>query len=99
MLYKVGDLLWVQHWDESGPMVDSPPVLVVRRYVAMPKIVEDDEMNLSMLTDEFPGDPHPVTVYDILCDGELEERISESWLTSITDSNFVPIKESHIYDD
>mgnify|MGYP001360243265 CR=1 FL=1 len=41
MTYKVGELLWIQHWDNSGPMIDQPPVLVIGKHFELGMVVYD----------------------------------------------------------
>jgi hypothetical protein len=80
-MFEVGDLLFILHWDESGPMYGSPPALVIDRYEAVPKaFINDNETNTSIF-----GDKKQV-VYDVLLDGELELSISESWLSAMADT-------------
>ncbi len=41
MTYKVGELLWIQHWDNSGPMTDQPPALVIDKHFELGMVVYD----------------------------------------------------------
>ena len=41
MTYKIGELLWIQHWDGSGPMEDQPPALVIDRKFELGFVVYD----------------------------------------------------------
>ncbi|MAI57597.1 MAG: hypothetical protein CML56_01180 [Rhodobacteraceae bacterium] len=88
-MFEIGDLLYILHWDDSGPMYGAPPALVIDRYEAVPKaFINDDEENVS----EFGSKKQ--TVYDVLLGGELEVSISESWLHAMADSDYGPADET-----
>ena len=87
-MFEVGDLLYILHWDDSGPMYGSPPALVIDRYEAVPKaFIDDNEENVSIFGTKKQ------TVYDVLLDGELEVSISESWLQAMSDTDHGPADE------
>lgn len=79
--YKIGELLYIKHWDESGqPKLESPPALVIDRYSAVPQVFpNDDETN-----EAFVGSKQQL-VYDVLFLGILEVSICENWLHALTD--------------
>jgi hypothetical protein len=80
-VFEVGDLLFILHWDESGPMYGAPPALVIDRYEAIPRaFINDTETDASIFGDEKQ------IVYDVLLSGELELSISESWLSAMADT-------------
>ena len=80
-IFKLGELLYIKHWDESGkPMIEEPPALVIDRYVAVPQVFPHDEATNAA----FVGSRQQL-VYDVLLKGELEVSICENWLCSITD--------------
>ena len=79
--FKIGELLYIKHWDETGaPMIEEPPALVIDRYVAVPQILPNDELTNEL----FVGSTQQL-VYDVLLAGELEVSICENWLLAITD--------------
>ena len=41
MTYKVGELLWIQNWDDSGPMTDQPPALVIDKHFELGMVTYD----------------------------------------------------------
>ena len=84
-MFEIGDLLYILHWDDSGPMYGSPPALVLDRYEAVPKaLINDHETNASICGTEKQ------IVYDILLDGEVEVSISEGWLHAMANIEHGP---------
>jgi len=79
--YKIGELLYIKHWDESGrPMLCHPPALVIDRYVAVPQVFPGDAR-----TNEAIVGSQQQLVYDVLFLGILEVSICENWLHALTD--------------
>ena len=79
--YKIGELLYIKHWDESGrAMIEQPMALVIDRYVAVPQAFPGDQLT----NEAFVGSQQQL-VYDVLFDGVLERSISENWLHAMYD--------------
>ena len=76
MLYKRAQLLWITNTDETGPMLSEPPILVLKGYKGIPAngFGRDHPFRLQ----------EPVTVYDILMDGEIVYAATETWLYATT---------------
>jgi hypothetical protein len=85
-MFNIGDLLYILHWDQSGPMYGVPAALVIDRYEAIPRAYfnDDERASARMLGREKQ------VVYDILLGGEIEDSISESWLQSMADVGYGP---------
>ena len=79
-MFKIGQLLYILHWDNSGPMLDQPPALVIDRYEAVPQAFPNDPM-----TNELFVGTDKTIVYDVLMDGVLEVSVAENWLHAISD--------------
>ncbi len=79
--FKIGELLYIKHWDESGrAMLEEPPALVIDRYYAVPQVFPNDKATNTA----FVGSQQQL-VYDVLLHGVLEVCICENWLCALTD--------------
>ena len=81
-MYAPGQLVWIVSSDNSGPIEGHPPVLILRRYRAIPKAFPSNEEANSMFVDQYK----PRVVYDIMCRGVVERCVDEDWI-----SNFSPL--------
>jgi hypothetical protein len=81
-VYVEGQLVWIVASDSSGPIRGHPPVLILRRYVAIPMAFPSNEEANRLFVDEYS----PRVVYDLMCRGVIERCVDEDWI-----SNFCPL--------
>ena len=74
--------MWIVASDHSGPIEGHPPVLILRKYNAIPKPFPSNEEANKMFVDQ----EEPRVVYDIMCRGVVERCVDEDWI-----SNFCPL--------
>ena len=78
-IYEVGQLVWLIKSDKSG-LMEHPPVLILKRYDAVPQAFPHDEKSNVI----FTGGNTKV-VYDIMCDGIVEKAVDADWLADYVD--------------
>jgi len=81
-VYTPGQLVWIIASDHSGPIEGHPPVLILRKYRAIPKVFPSNEETNKIFVDH----DDPRVVYDIMCRGVVERCVDEDWI-----SNFCPL--------
>ena len=81
-MYTPGQLVWIIASDHSGPIEGHPPVLILRKYKAIPKVFPSNEEANKMFVDH----EKERVVYDIMCRGVIERCVDEDWI-----GNFSPL--------
>ena len=74
-MYEIGQLVWLIKSDKSG-LMDHPPVLILKRYFAIPQAFPQDPATNKI----FAGKKQKL-VYDIMCDGIVEKAVDADWLS------------------
>ena len=81
MTFKIGDLVSIV--SSINPSIRySPPALIIDAYISEPKILLNDKRTNKLFLEA--EDLGPGQVYDIFYKGEIEEAVSEEWLTPFT---------------
>ena len=86
-MFEIGQLVWILSSDESGEaMQNHAPVLIIAKYAGVPRaFLFNEEANEKLVGTKKK------TVYDILCDGIVEESVDEEWLTVLSDEEILAL--------